>query len=181
MFFQFPKGLDLELFKNKKVLTKIPKKIICLEDDYVSAGEASSDNNDIDIKNLNIEDLENDANLTVLSDNIINKTSDVINANININESVFDSKLNNLNITDINENQYKNYENVLNIHNLFIELSSQLEIKNYEYNRCVEKWFELTTNKEIYNIENCCIDQVFKKEIRRYFILEVRLKLNQTL
>lgn len=120
----------------------MPNKVINFEDDYISAGEGSDEDLNVNNVNLTANNIET---------NQINKTEDIIN---NTNESVLKEKLDKLNITEVCDlKQYTNYENLYLLYVLFGELSNLLEIKNYEYNRCVEKWFELTTNKEIYLIE----------------------------
>jgi len=71
-----------------------------------------------------------------------------------------------------------NYENIYELHQIFTEISQTFEQKNFEYNKNIQKWFELAFKSGFDNLENVFTDQKFQKETTAYFIYEVIIFFN---
>ncbi len=124
------------------MFTQIPKKDICLEDENISAGEGSEE------ERFQVNNCTGLSSLSKSNDNDNNSLNLLIKEN-QVLISDEEKKDNSLNLYK----PYKNYENLYSFQYIYSRLVNLIETKNYEYNKQIEKWFEQTSNKEIFTIE----------------------------
>jgi len=169
LFSSFRSNANCLSHRPKTTAFKIPA-VVVSEDDEVNA-----DSDDYKEENKTDISFENIINKTAdfkTEDNNLSKVDNIYeNANMTTNTGSFiRDKFNNTssflndrsnisNLTDIQqpkEQEFNNYENLYIVNNIYTELTSMLENKNYQYNKLVVKWFDNTSNNS--NDSNSCLN-----------------------